>query len=63
MVFLLLAVCGPTSVPVYICVVDVLYFFTCSPPFQLLHTSSLARKVTDTDEAVDHHDHDSAEEG
>lgn len=38
-------------------------FVTCSPPFQLLHTSSLARKVTDTDEEVDHRDHDSVEEG
>ena len=42
---------------------DIFRFVTCSLPFQLLHTSSLARKVTDTDEAVDHRDHDSAEEG
>ena len=43
---------------------DTFRFVTCSPPFQLLHTSSLARKVTDTDEAVDHRDHDlAAEEG
>lgn len=35
-------------------------YVTCSPPFQLLHTSSLARKVTGTDEAVDQRDHDTA---